>query len=185
MLKRISTPALVALLSTFASTAAASPIVVSFSTTSLGPLIFAGDTFSMTGLSGLLSLDTAVQTNRTVNTALFNVGDSGIFTGSQNLTLSYSLTLAGVTHALSQSATWSISPVVDTFMAVAGSAPVVFDTPSGDWSVVLNPFSFSATTTGLRTQSVSATFSVVPEPTSLLLLGSGALGLFARRRRRS
>jgi PEP-CTERM motif len=185
-LKSTRTLALVALLSTLASSAAATPVVVSFSTTGLGPLAFGGDTFSMTGASGTLGLDTVLPTSNTVNTALWNVGDSGSFTGTQNLTLSYFLTFDGVTHLLSQSATWSITPSIDTFTAVAGSAPVLFDTPSGDWFVALNAFSFSATSFGLRTQSVSARFTptVVPEPTSLALLGIGVLGLLAKHRHR-
>jgi hypothetical protein len=92
-LKSTRTLALVALLSTLASSAAATPVVVSFSTTGLGPLTFGGDTFSMTGASGTLGLDTVLPTSNTVNTALWNVGDSGFFSGTQNLTLSYFMTL--------------------------------------------------------------------------------------------
>jgi hypothetical protein len=174
---------LVGLCSGYVSTAAAAPISVPFSTTSLPAVQFHGDSFSLSGLSGQLNLDTRLQTSNDVNSAIFDVDYShGVGFASRILTLTYALTLAGVTHSLSQEATWVISSSVDTF-DVLTSSPVRFNTPSGNWNVVLNPFSFRATAIGSQTESVSATFTPVPEPALTLLFFAGGLGLLARRRR--
>jgi hypothetical protein len=151
--------------------ASATAIPVSYSTTGVGPIAFQADTFSLSGQSGSLTLDTTSLTTADINSATFFTGDSGAFAGSKTFDLTYDLTLDGVTNALVQSATWTITPSQDTFVTVAASAPVQFVTGAGNWDVTLNAYSFSSTAVGLsQTQQTSANFASVPEPSSLLLL---------------
>src|ERR1700687_3739532 len=126
----------------FAIPAAASNVTLSYSATAAGPFNFQADTFSLGGQSGSVILDTAVPIVGNINNATFTVGDSGNFDGSEQLTISYDLTLAGVTETVSQLATWTITPGLDTLFTVSASAPVLFSTPSGSWDVILEGYSF-------------------------------------------
>jgi len=182
MYKKIGVVALLAVvaLAVGATSASADPVTVTYSSTGIGPLFWAADTFGLTGQAGLLTLDSASTTTAAINTAVFFIGDSGPFDSSETITLSYDLTLDGVTQTVSQLATWTVTPAQDFFVAVSASSPVHFSTASGDWDVTLDAYSLSSTLIG-QTQSTPTTadFVPTPEPGSLALLGVGVLGLAA------
>ena len=164
----------------------ADSVSVSYSSTSLGPFSFQADTFSLTGQSGVLTLDSSVLTTAAINTAVFFTGDSGTFSGTESGTLIYGLTLDGVTQAVGQMATWTITPSQDTFVSVGASSPVLFNTAQGSWLVTLDGYSLSSTTIGLtQTTATSADFVPVPEPGTLALLGSGLLLVAGKLRRKA
>src|SRR5215510_5300892 len=81
----------------FAIPVFADTVNVPFSTSSAGPFSFQADSFSLSGESGLLALDTASFTVGDIATAALIFGVSGSFSGSGNFLLSYNLTLDGVT----------------------------------------------------------------------------------------
>src|SRR6266852_7656352 len=111
----------------------ASPIAISFGGGTTALQSFFGDAFSLTGGLGFLSLDTDASTSVTVNTALLDIAnytnDNGGYE-TQPIGLSFDLTLNGVTHTLTQQATWSITPTYDSVFSVAASAHTEFDTSS-------------------------------------------------------
>ena len=155
----------------------ADSVTVGYSTTGVGPLSFQADTFSLSGQSGSLTLNTASTTTQDINTATFFTGDSGSFSGSEPLTLVYDLTLDGVTKAVTQTATWTITTSQDTFVTVAASSPVLFVTSDGNWDVTLDAYSFTGAALGSQTESTTADFRAVPEPSAVGLLSLGLLGL--------
>ena len=183
MKSKLAVLVLVASVCTLTSLATANTIV-SYSTVPYGPQALQADAFSLTGQSGILSLSSNSTTTADINTANFIVGDSGSFSGSQPLTISYDLTLDGVTHALTQQATWTITPSLDSFVTVASSAPVLFVTPSGNWNVALDGYSIPANAITTFTAGSPADFTPTPEPGTLLMLGSGVLGLAGVARRK-
>jgi len=163
----------------------ADSLSVSYSSTNVGPFSFQADTFSLTGQSGVLTLDSSVLTTAAINTAVFFTGDSGNFSGTESGTLVYSLTLDGVTQLVGQMATWTITPSQDTFVSVGASSPVLFNTAQGSWLVTLDGYSLSSTSIGLtQTTATSADFVPVPEPGTLALLGSGLLLVAGKLRRK-
>ena len=164
----------------YVSQAHANSVTLGYSTIGIAPLSFQADTFSLSGQSGLLTLDTASTTTQDINSAAFHNGDSGSFNGSEPLTLTYDLTLDGVTEALTQTATWTITLSKDTFITVAASSPVLFTTSLGTWDVTLDAYSFvgiPGTIGTTRTEATSADFTAVPEPSTMALLAAGLLGL--------
>jgi|SRR5215469_16470047 len=100
------------------------------------------------------------------------------------LSLTYNLTLDGVTQALTQMATWTITPSFDSFVTVAGSAPVLFKTAAGSWNVTLNAYSFPGQFFGTQIQATSANFAPISEPATLALFGAGLLTLGGLLRKR-
>jgi hypothetical protein len=97
-----------------AAAAEAGPITLAFSSTGTGLSTFYGDQFSESGvLSGSLNLDTSHSQVVTVNWANLNIFnytyDNGGFEATP-VSLGFDLTLDGVTHSLSQTGTWSITP---------------------------------------------------------------------------
>jgi len=172
---------MVALCAAFSIAAEADPVTVSFSTTGAGPFNFQADTFSLTGQFGFIALDTASSTTANINTAVFFTGDSGSFSGTQTLFLTYGLTIDGITQDLNQMATWTVTPSLDTFITVSASSPVLFETPSGTWNVRLGAYSFSAVTSDIgvtQTMPTPADFEV-PEPDAMDLLSSSLLLMVA------
>jgi hypothetical protein len=160
----------------FVPQANATPTTVSFSSTALGPLTFHADTFSLSGEPvGTLTLDSVSSVSQGVNTATFTVGFGP--SGTENLTLSYGLTVDGVTHTVSQSATWMITAPGDNFVTVAASAPVLFVTGAGNWEVTLDSYAFPITASGASMLSTPATFTPTPEPASIMLFGTGLLAV--------
>jgi len=158
----------------FVPQAHATPTTVSFSSTALGPLTFHADTFSLSGVpSGTLALDTVASVIQGVNNATFTVANGAA--GTENLTLSYALTVDGVTHSVSQSATWLITDPGDDLVTVAASAPVLFVTGAGNWEVTLDAYAFPITASGALTLSTPATFTPTPEPASMMLFGTGLM----------
>ena len=103
--------------------------MISFESGSTGLQSFFGDSFSLSevGTSGLLTLDPATTTAATLNQATLDISDYTNENGgyeSRLLDLSFDLTLDGVTHTLTQNATWSITPTYDSVLSVAASTPV-------------------------------------------------------------
>lgn len=135
---------------------------------------YQADTFQFLGSTGSINLNTASPVTVNVNSAQLNIGNSGSFSGSESLTVGYNLTVGGVTHSVSQMATWSVTPALDTFLTFQASSPVLFDLgPNGEYAVTINAFSISSGIVGSHpVASTSATFDPVPEPTSVALLGA-------------
>lgn len=167
----------------------ADPGTVSYTTTGAGPLAFQADAFSLTGQTGSLTLDTILSTRANINTAVFFTGDSGNFSGSNTLTLTYDLTLDGVTQSFTQTATWIVAPSLDTFTA-AFSSPVLFNTAAGSWDVTLEGYYLFATPGDIGTSQRALTYAdfvplpAVPEPGTLPLFSAGLLMLGTRLRKR-
>ena len=180
MKRRLGILTIAAVVALAASAADASPVTVAFSSTSTNLTPFYGDRFSESGLSGFLDLDTSLSKSVTVNVANLNIVDYTYDNGgfeAQPVTLGFDLTLDGVTHSLSQTGTWSITPTFDSMLSFAALSSVVFNTAHGTWNVSLLGFSVGGGVLGAFSAPVQAqvTPTPTPEPATLLLLGTGAL----------
>jgi hypothetical protein len=157
------------------------------SSTNLGT--FFGDQFSESGLTGMLNLDTSASKVVTVSTANFNIADYTYDNGgfeSKPITLAFDMTLDGVTHSLTQTGTWSITPTWDSMLTFNSVAPVLFNTPDGSWNVSLLGFSVGGGVLGSFSAPIQAqlTPTPTPEPGTLMLLCAGLAGGGIRRWRK-
>src|SRR5262249_25150255 len=142
----------------FAIPVFADTVNVPFSTSSAGPFSFQADSFSLSGESGLLALDTASFIVGDIATAALIFGDSGSLSGSGNFLLSYNLTLDGVTQTVSQMVNWTVTPGEDTLQV--NSSTVLFKTPAGNWDVTLDGYSFTAFPTDIGTTQMVPTSAI-------------------------
>ena len=173
----------------FATFAMAAPIAVPFATSDLSTdFTFSdagGDTLQLIGQSGMLALDNSTATDSIFTGTYVTV--STPHTGLRMFDLMYDLTLGGVTHTISQPATWTITTGPDSFVAAAG-APVTFETAMGTWSVMADPFTID---NGAKVGTVNFTVSAdiipvtssVPEPATLGMMGTALAGLMLIRRK--
>jgi hypothetical protein len=184
---KLGTVALALALPLVAAAAEASPVTLSFNTSGMSPVSFFGDQFSETGMSGMLNLDTSVSKTVTVGTAKFNIVDYTYDNGgfeSKPVSLSFNMTLDGVTHSLTQTGTWSITPSWDSMLTFNSVAPVLFNTPDGSWNVSLMGFSVGGGVLGAFTAPIQAQATPTPEPGTLMLLCAGMAGGGIRRWRK-
>jgi hypothetical protein len=152
---------------------------VSFNTTGLSPVSFFGDQFSETGMSGTLNLDTSASKTVTVGVANFNIVDYTYDNAgfeSKPVTMSFNMTLDGITHSLTQTGTWSITPTWDSMLTFNSVAPVLFNTPDGSWNVSLMGFSVGGGVLGSFSTPIQAQATPTPEPGTLMLLCAGLAG---------
>jgi hypothetical protein len=163
-----------------AGAAEANPITLNFSSTGTSLTAFYGDRFSESGVpSGTLNLDTSHSQLVTVNWAKLNIADYTYDNGgfeAKPISLGFDLTLDGVTHNLSQSGTWSITPTYDSILSFSALSPVLFNTPDGSWNVSLLGFSVGGGVLGSFSTPVQAQVTPTPEPATLLLIGTGLIG---------
>src|SRR5579859_7227608 len=97
-----------------------------------------GDTINLVGQDGILALDNSATGAATIFTGTYNTVSTSN-TGVRSFNFMYPLTLGGVTHTISQPATWTITLGADTFVATRGT-PVSFDTSMGSWDVTGDAF---------------------------------------------
>ena len=150
--------------------------------TGLGDEILSGfDTFNITGQSGSWP-DSSPQT---IANLVFNQGPNCTScTLTPSGLLGFSLTVGSVTDTAYVGWAWSSVGCCDT-LALTAPADMTFVQPDGEVdTVVFKPLAplapgNGATATGTLDASVQ-----VPEPVSMVLLGTGMLGLGIVRRRR-
>jgi hypothetical protein len=177
-------------------TSARANLTIDYNAGGWGPINFAADTLSMQAFSGsglVLPDNTAVTAQ--INTLLFNVGDSGPFTGTDNFTASRLLTITAPAlggQNISQNGALNVTTAFD-FVDIQNGLPIVFSFP-GIGTVTVTPLAFSTGPVGISDNSYdingSFLFTPVPESTTmiagaLLLLPFGVSTLRILRKNRT
>jgi len=169
------------------SQALATPIAVNFTSDTAPPEAFGGGSFSLSGDSGTLALDTELPTVNIVNVAKF-AGDNNICAapciGGGNGAFYYILELDNVSNFVTQPFSVVANSFIGELQTSASTSPTLFHTAAGSWDVTLNPFAIGFFTGSDKEESVTATFTPVPdtpaatpEPTSVLLFATAMLAM--------
>ncbi len=170
----------------------AGPAAAGFVTYSVGSSTFSfqGDTFTNSPFAGAVGVPDGGSVLAELQPGVFNVGESGQFTGTAPFSLSESFVANGVSSSVKLVGTLSIAPDGDTLAYVNGMATVV-TLPNGQTlTVTPQPLTLFEPSLGSYPYTLEATFalSATPEPASLTLLGIGGLGLLGygwRKRRQA